>query len=95
MDGRVRKYDIITQLSLLLSHLALSRKEHLERAIYIIVYMGQKYNSRLIYELIYPELNTACLRNVIRQSLSGCQSGHTHKFHRIQREEGGYSHVLG
>ena len=48
--GRV---DIITKVSFLLSHLLFPRGGHLDAAVYVMAYVGQKYNSRLKYDLSY------------------------------------------
>ena len=49
--GRI---NTIIWLSLLSSHLTLPREGHQEAALHIIAYMGQKYNSRLVYNTTYP-----------------------------------------
>ena len=40
--GRI---DIITEVSLLLSHVALPREGHLEAAVHVMTHVGQRYNS--------------------------------------------------
>ena len=55
--------DIITTLLLLSSYLAMPRDGHLEAAVNIMVYMGQKYMNH--HSLI---LNAVCSRNVIGQN---------------------------
>ena len=52
--GRI---DIITEVSLLSSHVALTREGHLEAAVHIIVHVGQRYNSRLVYDPLYLEID--------------------------------------
>ena len=52
--GRI---DTITELSLLSSHVALSREGHLEVAVHIMANIGQRYNSRLVYDPSYPEID--------------------------------------
>ena len=42
---------IITKLLLLSLHLTLLRERHLVAAVDIMMYMCQKYNSRLVYDL--------------------------------------------
>ena len=39
------------------SHIALSREGHLEEAVHVMAYFGQKYNSRLVYDSLYPEID--------------------------------------
>ena len=46
--------DIITKVPLLSSHVALPRKGCLEAAIHVMAHVGQKYNSRLVYDPFIP-----------------------------------------
>ena len=49
---------IITKVSLLSSHVALSREGHLDAAVHVIItYVGQRYISRLMYDPLYPEID--------------------------------------
>ena len=52
--GRI---DIITKVSLLLSHVALPREGHLHAAIHVMAHVCQRYNSRLVNDPSYPEIN--------------------------------------
>jgi hypothetical protein len=52
--GRV---DIITEISMLASHLALPRVGHMEAALHVMAYLKQKYNSRLVLDPTYPFIN--------------------------------------
>ena len=52
--GRI---DIITKVSLLSSHEALPKEGHLEAAVHAMAHVGQKYNSRLVYDPLYPEID--------------------------------------
>ena len=45
------------KVSLLLSYLALPREENLEAAKYVIAHVGQRYNSRLVYDPMHPEMD--------------------------------------
>ena len=51
--GRI---DVITKASLLSFHVALPREGHLEAAIYVMAHVGQRFNSRLVYDPLYPEI---------------------------------------
>ena len=51
------RMDIITKVSLLLSHVALPREAHLEAAVHVMVHVGQKYNYRLVYYPSYQEID--------------------------------------
>ncbi len=52
--GRV---DIITEVSLLASHLALPREGHLDAAIHVFAYLKVKHNSRLVFDPTYPTID--------------------------------------
>ena len=52
--GRV---DIITEVSLLASHLALPREGHLEAVFHIFAYLSNKHNSRVVLDPTYPEID--------------------------------------
>ena len=49
--------DIITEVSLLSSHVAFPREGHLEAAVHVMAHVGQRYNSRLVYDPTYPEID--------------------------------------
>ena len=57
--------DTITETSLLLSPLALPREGHLETASHVMVYLRQKYNSRLLHHLSCPEIDHKRLHDSI------------------------------
>jgi hypothetical protein len=52
--GRV---DIITEVSMLASHLALPREGHLEAVFHMFAYLERKHNSRMIFDPTYPSLD--------------------------------------
>ena len=41
----------------MLSHIALPRERHLEATIHVIAHVGQRYNSTLMYDSSYPEID--------------------------------------
>ena len=45
------------------SHVALPREGNLEAAIYVMAHVGQRYNSRLVHDPLYPEID----HNVFKQ----------------------------
>ena len=51
--GRI---DIITKVLLFSLHVALPREGHLDAAVHDIAHVGQRYNSRLMYDPLYPEI---------------------------------------
>ena len=48
---------IITEVLLLESHVALLREGHLDAAVKVMVHVGQRYHTRLVYDLWYPEID--------------------------------------
>ena len=52
---KLGRIDIITEVSLLLSHIALSREEHLDSAINVMVHVDQRYNSKQVCDCFYIE----------------------------------------
>ena len=53
----IGRIDIITEVSLLSSHLALPRKGHLEAVFHCFAYVEKKHNSRVIFDPTYPEID--------------------------------------
>ena len=54
---KLGKINIITKVSLLLLHLVLPREVHLDVAVHVMACVGHKYNSRLVYDLSYPDID--------------------------------------
>ena len=52
--GRI---DTTTKVSLLSSNMALPQDGHLEAAVHFLAHVGQKYNSRLVHDPSYPEID--------------------------------------
>ena len=55
MDDQVKKDQIITELSLLLSNVALPRKGHLDTAAHDRAHVGQRCDSRLVHYLYHTQ----------------------------------------
>ena len=53
----LRRIDIITKVSLLSSNVALPWERQLDVAVHVMAHVGQRYNSRLVYDCLYPEIN--------------------------------------
>ena len=51
------KIDIIMEVSLLSSHVALLREGHLKAAVHIMAQIGRRYISRLVYDPLFQEKN--------------------------------------
>ena len=47
--------DIITKILLLSFHVALPREGHLGATVHVMAHVGQRYNSKLLYNPLYPE----------------------------------------
>lgn len=58
--GRV---DIITEVSLLASQLALPREGHLEAVFRIYAYLKIKHNSRMVFDPTYPVINMTAFKD--------------------------------
>ena len=52
----IGRIDKIIEVSLLSSHVELLREGCLKAAIHVMVHVGQRYNSRLVYDPLYPEI---------------------------------------
>ena len=52
--GRV---DIITEVSMLSSHLALPREGHLAAVFHVFAYLKKKHNARMFFDPTYPEID--------------------------------------
>ena len=57
--GRV---DIITEVSMLSSHLACPREGHLEAVYRIFAYLDKKHNSRMVFDPTYPEIDMSAFK---------------------------------
>ena len=53
----LERIDIITEVSLLSSHVALPKEGHLEATVHFMAHVGQRYDSRLVYDPSYPEID--------------------------------------
>ena len=54
---KLGRINIITKVSLLSSHVALPRERHLDAAVHVMAHVDQRYNSRLVYDPLYPEID--------------------------------------
>ena len=46
----------MTNVSLLSSHVVLPKEGILDAAVHVMAHVGQRYNSRLMYDPLYPEI---------------------------------------
>jgi hypothetical protein len=52
--GRI---DIITEVSMLASHLALPRRGHLDAVFAVYAFLKRKHNSTMVFDPTYPKVN--------------------------------------
>jgi hypothetical protein len=52
--GRI---DIITEVSMLSTHICLLREGHLEAVFHVFVYLGLHHNTRVVFEPTYPAID--------------------------------------
>ena len=57
--GRIK---IKTKVSLFSFHTALPSEGCLDATVHVMAYVGQKYNSRLMYDLSYPETDHSVVK---------------------------------
>ena len=60
---KLRKIDIIMKVLFLSSHSALPREGYLFAAVYVMAHVGHRYNSRLVYDLLYQEIDPNIFKN--------------------------------
>ena len=53
---KLGRINIITKVSLLSSHAALPREGHIDAVVHVMAHVGQRYNSRLMYDPSYSEI---------------------------------------
>ena len=66
--GRV---DIITEVSMLASHLAMPRDGHLEASLHIFAYLEEKHSSRIVFDPTYPEIDHSRFKECDWRALYG------------------------
>ena len=47
---KLGRIDIIIEVLILSSHVALPREEHLDTAVHVMAHVSQRYNSRFVYD---------------------------------------------
>ena len=52
---KLKRIDIMTEVSLLSPCVALIRERYLDAEVFVIAHVGQRCNSRLVYNPLYPE----------------------------------------
>ena len=58
----LRRIDIITEVSMLASYLALPREGHLEAVYHIFGYFRLKHNARMCFDPTYPEVDMSAFK---------------------------------
>jgi hypothetical protein len=59
--GRV---DILTEVSMLSSHLAMPREGHLEAVFHIFAYLKKRHNTRMVFDPTYPNIDLSRFKEV-------------------------------
>ena len=54
--------DMITEISMLVSHLAMPREGHLEAVYHIFSYLRDKHNARICFDPTYPEIDMSVFK---------------------------------
>ena len=80
----------MTKVSLLSSYIALPREGHLDAAVHVMAHVGQKYNSRLVYDPSYPEIDHS-----IFKKCDWSEFDKDAKDSRTLRKGGRHPHVCG
>ena len=52
----IGQIDIVTEVSMLFSHLAMPHKGCLEFALHMMTYLSKKHNSQVIFDPTYPDI---------------------------------------
>ena len=53
----IGRLDIITEVSMMASHMAIPREVHLEEVFHVFAFLCQEYNSRMSFEPTYPVID--------------------------------------
>ena len=64
------RFDIITNMSLMSSHVALPREGHLDAAVHAMAHVGQRYDSRLVYNPSYSAIDDNVFKKEVRRLIS-------------------------
>ena len=54
--------DIITEVSMIASYMAMTREGHLEAVFHMFAFLCQKYNSRMAFNPTYPTINMSDIK---------------------------------
>ena len=76
--------DIIMEVLLLSSHVAHPREGHLEAAVHVMAHIDQRYNSKLVHNPSYLEVDHSVFKKCDR-FLRGCKGGNTCECIRTSR----------
>ena len=58
----LRRVDIITEVSMLVLFLSIPREGHLEAVFHIDAYLDKRHNSRMVFDLTYPDIDLSELK---------------------------------
>ena len=52
----IGRLNIITEVSMMASHIDMPREGHLEAVLHVFSFLLQRYNSRMAFDLTYPDI---------------------------------------
>ena len=55
--AEIGRLDIITEVSMMASHMAMPREGQLESVLHVFAFLRQRYNSRMAFDPTYPIIN--------------------------------------
>ena len=65
LDCGTGKGDIITEVSLLASQMAMERKGHLDAALHVITHLKMRSNAHLVFNPTYPAMDFLLFKEVV------------------------------
>ena len=65
------RVDIITEVSIMASQMAMPREGHLEAVLRVFGFIRQKYNSRMAFEPTFPTINMSDFKECKWKGLYG------------------------
>ena len=59
---KLGRIDIISKVLLLSSHVVLPWEGHLDAALHVMVHVGQRYNTRVVHDPFYAEIDHSVIK---------------------------------
>ena len=67
----IGRYDIIDEVSMMASQMAMPREGQLEAVLHVFAFICQKYNSRMAFDPTYPDINMSNFKEYKWKDLYG------------------------